>query len=75
MGLFSNYERVGKGVSKDPDKKIALFRFIDIYFSHFSKLIILNFIFIIALLPFAGLMLLEYYGIGDMVFYAVFVAL
>ena len=75
MGLFSNYERVGKGVSKDPDKKIALFRFIDIYFSHFSKLIILNFIFIIALLPFAGLMLLEYYGIGNMVFYAVFVAL
>lgn len=73
MGLFSNYERVGKGISKDPDNKIALFRFLDIYVSHFSKLVILNFIFIIALLPFAGIMLIEHYGLGNMAFYIAFV--
>lgn len=75
MGLFSNYEKVGKGVSKDPDNKIALFRFVDIYISHFSKLIILNFIFLIALLPFAGIMLVEYLGLGNFAFYVVFVLL
>lgn len=75
MGLFSNYEKVGKGVSKDPDNKIALFRFVDIYISHFSKLIILNFIFLIALLPFAGIMLVEYLGLGNFAFYVIFVLL
>lgn len=75
MGLFSNYEKVGPGVSKDPDKKLPLFKFIDIYTSHFSKLIILNFIFIIALLPFAGIMLVEHYNLGNVVFYVVFIAL
>lgn len=74
MGLFSNYERVGRGVSKDPDNKIPLFKFFDIYFSHFSKLVILNFIFIIALLPFAGIMLIEHYSLGNFVFYIAFVA-
>ena len=75
MGLFSNYEKVGKGVSKDPDNKIALFRFIDIYISHFSKLIILNFIFLIAMLPFAGIMFVEYLGLGNVAFYVIFVLL
>lgn len=75
MGLFSNYERVGKGVSKDPDNKIALFRFLDTYIAHFSKLIILNFIFIIAMLPFAGIMLVEYFGLGNIAFYVIFVLL
>ena len=75
MGLFSNYEKVGKGVSKDPDNKIALFRFIDIYIAHFSKLIILNFIFIITLIPFAGLMFVEYLGLGNIAFYVLFVLL
>lgn len=73
MGLFSNYDKVGPGVSKDPDKKIALFRYLDIAVSHFSKLIILNFIFLIALLPFGGIMFLEYFGLGNIVFYVVFV--
>ena len=75
MGLFSNYEKVGKGVSKDPDNKIALFKFFDIYLSHFSKLIILNFIFIIAMLPFAGIMLVEYFNLGNFAFYVIFVLL
>lgn len=73
MGLFSNYEKLGPGVSKDPDQKLPLFKFIDIYLSHFTKLVILNFIFLIALLPFAGIMFVEYLGLGNMAFYVVFV--
>lgn len=73
MGLFSNYERVGKGVTKDPDQKIALFRFLDIFTSHFSKLVGLNLIFLLALLPFAGIMFLEYLDLGNIAYYAVFV--
>lgn len=75
MGLFSNYDKVGPGVSKDPDKKLPLFKFIDIYLSHFSKLIILNFIFLIALLPFAGIMFVEYLGLGSLAFYVIFVVM
>lgn len=75
MGLFSNYEKVGKGVSKDPDNKIALFRFFDIYLNHFSKLILLNLIFLLALLPFAGIMFVEYLNVGNIGFYIIFVLL
>lgn len=73
MGMFSDYERVGKGITKDPDKKLPLFKFLDIFFSHFSKLVMANFIFIIALLPFAGIMLLEHFDLGYAAFYIVFV--
>lgn len=75
MGLFSNYEKVGKGVTKDPDNKIALFRFFDIYLNHLSKLIALNFIFLLALLPFAGIMFVEYLGVGNIGYYVIFVLL
>ncbi len=75
MGLFSNYEKVGKGVSKDPDKKIPLFRFLDIYMEHITKLILLNFIFLLALLPFGGIMFVEYLGLGNLAFYVIFVLL
>lgn len=75
MGLFSNYERVGKGVSKNPDNKIALFRFLDIFVSHFSKLVILNFMFILILLPFVAIMRIEYSGVGNIVFYILFIIL
>lgn len=75
MGLFSNYEQVGKGVSKDPDNKIALFRFFDIYIQHISKLILLNFIFLLALLPFAGIMFVEYLNVGNIVYYIIFILL
>lgn len=73
MGWFSNYEKVGPGVSKNPEDKLPVFKFFGIYFSHFSKLILLNFIYIVALLPFALVMLLEYY-FGDNVgaYYVVF---
>ncbi len=75
MGLFSNYEKVGPGVSKDPDNKIPLFKFIDIYTSHFTKLIAVNFEFLIAILPFAGITLVEYYGLGNFAFYIIFIIL
>ncbi len=61
MGLFSNYEKVGPGISKNPEEKLPFVRFFELYFSHFSRLIMLNFLFILAFLPFAGIMLAEYY--------------
>lgn len=61
MGMFSRYEKVGPGVSKNPDDKLPLFKFFDVYFSHLSKLICLNFLYIIALLPFCLLMIVEYF--------------
>ncbi len=73
MGMFSNYDRVGRGVTKDPDRKIPLFRFLDIYSSHFSKLVALNFIYLLALLPFAGMMFLEYLNVGNLAYYIIFV--
>lgn len=79
--MFSNYEKVGKGVSKNPEDKLPIFKFMDIYFSHFSKLILLNFMFVIALLPFAMIMLVESLAGGSeswlyyILFYAVFILL
>ena len=59
MGMFSNYDRVGPGVSKNPDDKLPIFKFFEIYFSHFSKLIILNLYFIVSLLPILLIMFVE----------------
>ncbi len=77
MGLFSNnYDKVGPGISKNPNEKAPFFKFFEIYFSHFSKMIILNLLFIIALLPFALIFLVENLGLDDMkstiVFYVAF---
>ena len=36
MGLFSKYDKVGPGVSKNPDEKLPVFRFFGIFFSHFG---------------------------------------
>lgn len=77
MGLFSsNYDRVGPGVPKNPNAKAPIFKFFEIYFNHFSKLVILNLLFIIALLPFALVFLVEYLNLGEtaytVVFYIVF---
>lgn len=77
MGLFSsNYDRVGPGVLKNPNAKAPIFKFFEIYFNHFSKLVILNLLFIIALLPFALVFLVEYLNLGEtaytVVFYIVF---
>ena len=78
--MFSRYEKVGKGISKNPDDKLPAFQFFEIYFSHLSKLILLNFMYIVALLPFALIMLVEYYlggegGVYYIAFYAAFILL
>lgn len=80
MGMFSRYEKVGKGISKNPDDKLPAFQFFEIYFSHLSKLILLNFMYIVAMLPFALIMLVEYYFNGEggayyIAFYTVFILL
>ncbi len=73
MGLFSNnYDKVGPGISKNPNEKAPFFKFFEIYFSHFSKLIILNLLFIIALLPFALIFLIEYLNLGEVAYTYVF---
>ena len=59
MGMFSNYDRVGPGVSKNPDDKLPIIKFFEIYISHFSKLIILNLYFIVSLLPILLIMFVE----------------
>lgn len=77
MGLFSsNYDKVGPGVPKNPNAKAPVFKFFEIYFNHFSKLVILNLLFIVALLPFALVFLVEYLNLSEtaytVVFYVVF---
>lgn len=72
MGLFSNYEKLGKGVSKNPDAKAPLFKFFELYSSHFSKLIILNFMLILSLLPFCLVFLVEYLNLSGLAFNIVF---
>lgn len=72
MGLFSNYEKLGKGVSKNPDAKAPIFKFFELYISHFSKLIILNFILLLTLLPFCLVFLVEYLNLSGMAFNIVF---
>ncbi|MCD7785029.1 MAG: DUF624 domain-containing protein [Oscillospiraceae bacterium] len=62
MGLFSKYEEPGKGVPKNPDQKLPFFRLFELYFGHFSKLILLNFIYIICFLPmFAGIIVMQFF--------------
>ncbi len=79
MGLFSRYDSVGPGVSKNPDAKAPIFKFFELYGSHFSKLIMLNFILILSLLPFCLVFLVEYLNLSDtafnFIFYAAFVVL
>lgn len=79
MGLFSKYDKVGPGVSKNPDEKLPVFRFFGIFFSHFSKMVLLNFMYLVALLPFALVMLVEYVvedpTIYMVVFYVAFILL
>lgn len=73
MGLFSKYENAGPGVSKNPDDKLPVFKFFGLYFSHISRLIMLNFLYIVAFLPFAAVMLVEhYFGGNTAVYYVAF---
>lgn len=52
MGLFGgNYESAGVGVSKNEREKQPFFKFWEIYFRHFWKLVGVNLLFIIGCLP------------------------
>ncbi len=52
MGLFQkNYEKPGKGVSKNERKKRGFFRFFELYFRNFWKLISAQFWYILLCLP------------------------
>ena len=53
MGIFNNnsYNRPGPGVSKNPRKKTALFRFFDIFFGKFWDLLKLNALYVLMCIP------------------------
>ncbi len=58
MGLFYNYGKVGPGVSKNEREKKRFFLFLDLLGRKFSKLISLNLIYFVTLIPlFLGLLL------------------
>lgn len=59
MNLFGgNYDKVGAGVSKNEPEKKRFFLFLDLLGRKFSKLIYLNFIYVITLIPlFLGLIM------------------
>lgn len=55
MGLFSGrYTKEGPGVSKDAPEKHRFFLFFELFFRKFTKLIWLNFIYFVTLLPLIG---------------------
>ena len=52
-GLFGffNYEKEGPGVSKDAPKKRSFFRFFELYFRNFWKLLVNNLVYFVVSLP------------------------
>ncbi len=58
--IITKETRPGKGVSKDEPEKRRFFQFFELYFSRFFKLLWLNFIFFVCLLP---LILGVYYSV------------
>ncbi len=63
MGLFNNYNKPGKGISKDEKQKNAIARFIELYFRKFWSICILNLIIVLCAVPFLALS----YGIFSIV--------
>lgn len=59
MGLFSpGFLKEGKGINKDDPEKNRFFLFFELFFGHFSKLVTVNFVYFITMLPlFFGIML------------------
>ena len=52
MGFFTpSYDKPGKGIDKDAPQKRSFFRFFDIFFRKFWKLISVNLLYLIASLP------------------------
>ena len=51
MSLFNNYTKEGKGISKDPDNRLRIVVFFDIYFRKFWNLILINLLYLVACIP------------------------
>ncbi len=64
MGLFINYNKPGKGVSKDEKQKTGIARFFELYFRKFWSICILNIIIILCAIPFIALSVGIFYLVG-----------
>ena len=51
MGLFGGYNNPGPGVSKNEPEKKAFFRFFELYFRKFWKLMVANLLYVLVALP------------------------
>ena len=51
MGLFGNYNKEGKGVSINEEKKSFPVRYIKVFTSRFWQLVVLNLMYVFACLP------------------------
>lgn len=51
MGLFGGYNTPGPGVSKDEPEKKAFFKFFELYFRKFWKLMVANLLYVLVSLP------------------------
>lgn len=51
MGFFNNYQNAGIGIPKSEREKQPFFKFWEIYFRHFWKLVLLNMIYLVCCLP------------------------
>lgn len=51
MGLFSGYNTPGPGVSKDEPEKKPFFKFFELYFRKFWKLMVVNLLYVVVSLP------------------------
>ncbi len=63
MGLFNNYNKPGKGVSKNEKQKNGIARFFELYFRKFWSICILNIIIVLCAIPF----LAASYGIFSLI--------
>lgn len=61
MGLFGNYEKAGVGIAKDAPKKKPFFRFWELLFRKFWKLIDINLLLMSAFLPLLGASMCIYF--------------
>lgn len=51
MGIFNDYMREGKGIDKNPDNRLRIVVFFDIFFRKFWKLVTINLMYIISCIP------------------------
>lgn len=64
MGIFNNYSKPGKGVSKNEKQKNGIARFFELYFRKFWSLCVLNIVIILCVVPFAALSVGLFYLVG-----------